>query len=232
MRVKYEIIPRSTLSIDLPETMARKRTPGQVAALKASIANLRLRGESYEAIAQKLGITPSYARTLYGRAIKEWRARALADVAEHRGLELAKLDEVEREAWKALERVKQGLTAETQTVVNLHGQNGTIEKRTVKVSSPSDILNILLKCMDIRAKLLGLYTPEKLDIKVRHEQADANIIELRLAEYRDALAAGRVRAPSALVSGDGAGQPLDPAQAAPEAGPVPDLDGRDGPDSA
>jgi hypothetical protein len=229
-RQRYALLPpKGPLTLDTPPSQTRRRTSAQVQALKAQVASLRLRNTPYAEIARQLNISPAYAQSLYHQCVKEWNKAQHAAVSEHRAVQLAKLDQVEREAWQALKKLQEeGL--ESVTVTTFTGSLGTGEthRKTVKTGSPADILAIITKCLDMRAKLLGLYSPERIVMNVHHqqdEQHEPSIIDIRLAEYQDAFARARIPAPESPLPGNRPGQPLDSGQAPPETGPVPDTDG-------
>lgn len=123
------------------------------------------------------------------RCIEEWRAQQRVedmDAAIH--LELARIDDVCREAWEAWEKSKQDAdkTRTKQTGVVPQGgkgngdeQNGEIQ--TVKVERTSEeqtncgdprYLDIICKCAMERRKLLGLYSPDKKEVSGNLSFAD------------------------------------------------------------
>jgi hypothetical protein len=98
-----------------------------------------------------------------------WQASAIEDITLARGLELAKLDQLEREAWAAWYRsIGRAQTRTTKT--------GRIDKDGTVIAEPEVTLRtevlvgdprfmaVILDCQARRAKLLGLDAPAKLHV--------------------------------------------------------------------
>lgn len=114
------------------------------------------------------------------RCIEEWKAqRRIEDTDAAIQLELARIDDVCRQAWEAWEKSKQDgdKTRTKQTGVVPKGDNGdnaeSGEIQTVKVERTSEeqtncgdprYLDIICKCAMERRKLLGLYSPDKKEV--------------------------------------------------------------------
>lgn len=121
--------------------MASRRPRSKAAApkvakeAKASIAlSLRIEGMSYAAIAAQMGIAVSNAYNLVSDALAKLEAETAEKAAEIRRIEVDRLDAMLKALWPA---VKQG------------------EPRAIEVS---------LKTMERRSKLLGLDAPTKQEV--------------------------------------------------------------------
>lgn len=114
------------------------------------------------------------------RCIEEWKAQQrIEDTEAAIHLELARIDDVCREAWEAWEKSKQDAdktrTKQTGVVPKGNGEDGeqSGEIQTVKVERTSEeqtncgdprYLDIICKCAMERRKLLGLYSPDKKEV--------------------------------------------------------------------
>lgn len=137
----------------------------------AEAARLRAEGQSYEAIAHKLGFRhKESARRAVERALVD-AVREPAD--ELRQMELIRLDALWVEAVKVLH---------TQHITVSNGKVVTIEGDGEPVPVPDDApvlqaIDRLLKIMERRAKLLGLDAPAKVEVMTL-DRIDQAIAEL------------------------------------------------------
>jgi len=115
----------------------------RIAARQAEAIKLRVRGKSVREIAELLGVSKSQAHIDVRAAMASTAKEAEENVNEQRGLELGRLE-------RALEVVESVLT----------NSNGAEEGDELALKA----LDRLVKIQDQRAKLLGLYAPEKKDI--------------------------------------------------------------------
>ena len=153
--------------------MAENRSKEKRDADRRRVAALYLQGRYQVDIAAELGIDQSTVSRDLKAIRKEWRASSVRDFDEARAQELAKIDELEREAWAAWERSK----AETRTVTRRRrqvpagdGTAGELSEQSLKTEQRhGDISywNAVLKCVERRCALLGLDEPQKLDVKSR-----------------------------------------------------------------
>ena len=150
------------------------------------VAHMYKRGSSIRAIAtevrQRLNITCS-TKTVWNDIrylLEEWRAARLTDTDDRVQLELAKIEEAERELWQQWEKSKEDYdrvnnTRRGQPVTRGGDAGGTgdteiqtydiAEQRTnvVGLGDPRYIAEIRQQQME-RRKLLGLYAPEKREV--------------------------------------------------------------------
>ncbi|HVC98671.1 MAG TPA: hypothetical protein VND64_33710 [Pirellulales bacterium] len=77
---------------------------------RADVTRLYVRGNSLPEIAANLGLSDSAVAHELAEIRKEWVASSLRDRVEAKARELAKLDHVESEAWKAWERSQKKFT--------------------------------------------------------------------------------------------------------------------------
>ena len=142
---------------------------------------LRLQGMTLDAIAKEVGYaTHQGVRFAIFRAMA--RLPAIEDVLACRQQELAKLDEVEREAWEQWHRSTQD--AETRTTSQTKDGPVITDKAEGQSGNPA-LLDKIIKCSERRAKLLGLDAPEKLAVT---SQSDIRVIGQNAADVLEAAA--------------------------------------------
>ena len=130
----------------------------KIAERRARVAERLTRGgrRQFE-VATELGISEATVSRDVKAIEAEWHQQAVKDVAERKAVELAKINLVEREAWEAWDRSKQD--AETLRV-RQRGTGEDTETETEKVvrSQYGDprFLDVVLECVNLRWKLLGL----------------------------------------------------------------------------
>lgn len=125
---------------------------------RKNVARRYIRGELQHEIACAFEVDVStISRDL--KAIQaEWMAQAVLDRGEWTARELAKIDEVERNAWVAWAK-----SQENAEVLRAKLRGGTSETEKVSKGQAGDPrhLEIVLKCVTKRCELLGLpYIPE------------------------------------------------------------------------
>lgn len=114
--------------------------------------------------------------------LKEWRESRLGNMDDALQLELARIDDTVRELWEQWEKSKEdytktqrrrkGAPARSGNQDNNNGDDGgirtfSVEEQTeqvVRLGNPTYIAEIRQQLAE-RRKLLGLYAPEKRDIK-------------------------------------------------------------------
>ena len=92
--------------------------------------------------------------------VARWREEALRDISQAKAEELAKLDELEREAWAAWHR---GIGRKQVRTTKIGGkEGGEVSLRTEVLNGDPRYLGIVLDCQQRRAKILGLDAPQKI----------------------------------------------------------------------
>jgi hypothetical protein len=117
----------------------------RIAARQAEAIRLRVRGKTIRQIAEALGISVALAHRDVRTAMGEIAKEAEENAQDQRGLELARLD-------RALDIVEGVLTGSGAS------EPGEGDELQLKA------LDRLVKIQDQRAKLLGLYAPEKREM--------------------------------------------------------------------
>lgn len=129
--------------------MARpKRTNFEHERDLAKTCELYLKGKTQQEIADELGVSRSQIEYDLNQIRHRWSTQTVYNLDQYKAKELAKLDALEREHWQAWE------------------------------ASEDDprFLDGVLKCIERRAKLLGLDGPAKVSVDWRHE-AEAQGVE-------------------------------------------------------
>jgi len=147
------------------------RPPTQQAVIderRQRVARLYLIGRTQWQIAEEAGCSQSLvSRDL--RAIREaWRKSATIDFDEARAKELAKLEEVEREAWDAWQRSKNDAVT-----YRIKQTNDGEEKTVTRVGQTGNVrfLDMVQKCIAQRRTLLGLDAPSRSELRLSDDNA-------------------------------------------------------------
>lgn len=118
-------------------------------------------------IAENRGYTLHHTQIFWDLKIiyKEWKEQRSEFIEEKIELELAKLDKIEMECWEAWERSKEGRrkTVIDGGEINQPGMpGGKLREREVETTfGDTRFLDIIQKCMERRASLLGLNAPTR-----------------------------------------------------------------------
>jgi transposase len=154
----------------------------RIAARRAEAIKLRVRGKTMREIAAELGVGLATAHDDVRRMMTETAQEAEGNVQAQRGLELLRLE-------RALQVIE-------SVLANSEGADGGDELQL-------KTLDRLVKIQDQRAKLLGLYAPERKEV-------DARVAAVELDEL-DALKAAAL----ANVCSDSAPKPSEADESEP-----------------
>lgn len=138
-----------------------------------AVARLYLRGLPQHDIAAKLGISQTTVSQDLTAIRTYWLESCKLDMDAIKAKELAKLDALEMEYWRAWERSKQEHTKRTRTYVEgtekgkqAEGLPVTVTETVEQTSGDPRFLAGIESCMLRRAKMLGLDAPKLLDVGV------------------------------------------------------------------
>ncbi|MBX3422230.1 MAG: hypothetical protein KF752_11805 [Pirellulaceae bacterium] len=137
-----------------PKQIARANELANARRLHAVfvVANLYLEGKTKTEIADTLGIQIAAVNRCLNEARKAWLRRSTAKYQQHVATELARLDKVESEAWSAWRQSLRPSRSKSTT----SGEHSSITKRQDSQSGDPRFLAVIQKCVEQRAKLLGL----------------------------------------------------------------------------
>lgn len=151
-----------------------ERSVEQREADLAFIADKLIRGTLQRDIATELDRARPYKFSLdmvkadSGELVKRWRSLAMGDIDDQKAEQLARIMELERQAWRALARLENGIER-TVARKTKYTPKTRESKSAMKVRDNKDTtaawLRTLQFCIVERSKILGLYAPVKLDAK-------------------------------------------------------------------
>ena len=167
-----------------------KRTPKmlEVDQRRLVVASLLVRGDSYREMADKVGVKSTQTIWADVQAIlDEWRKYHMDDINRYMLVELRKTMEIDKEAWLAWERSKldKQRIRTTEAIMDAHGDEipfgsavvGLIptERQTTLEGRSGDPAYLLVidKMIDKRARLLGLYAPERMQMTDSEDMGDS-----------------------------------------------------------
>ncbi len=174
------------------EAGLRKRTDQQREVDLIETATLYVKGWRQDQIAKHISESRPYSlssqQIAYDiRSIHErWVHAQLINMDEAKARELSKIDQVESAAWEAWQKSLQDdiVTESTRIEDNaaaIRNPKGTTYTRG-KVSKTSKsgggnykFLEIVLKCIGERCRVLGVYAPDKIDVSWRDEAVKAGL---------------------------------------------------------
>lgn len=153
-----------------------RRSPAQLARDRRRIAELYLEGRLQVDIAREVGLSQSTVSNDLKALQRMWLKSSLIDINEAKAREIAEIDNLEREYYKAWHRSCEDAETLTQKT------KGTIEKRekedgTFVTERPAEVaktskgqagdprfLSGIQWCIERRCKILGVDAPERSDV--------------------------------------------------------------------
>jgi hypothetical protein len=191
-----------------------------MAADRARIATLYLKGWSQYAIASEMGMTRELVRYDIHAIEDEWKKGALVDFDAAKERELRKIDLIEQELWLAWEGSKaaQEQTSSRQRKRELQfaaaggeqmvplDRTTEVHKRTAQRDPAAEFMARIQWCVEMRCKILGLIAPTEL----RHSGTVSQITEVY---YEPTPGAPDARL---VIIGGGAAPALGPPDDAPD----------------
>ena len=131
-------------------------------AQRTRIAGLYLEGRTQAEIAAVVGLSQQQISRDLKAIRKEWKNARIRDYNLAQEEQLQRVDKIERNAWDEWARSKQAAESETQKTTG----DGIEVSRTVKGQCGDPrYLDIALKCVDRRCRILGLETPTRTTIE-------------------------------------------------------------------
>lgn len=170
----------------------RKRTDEQREVDLIETATMYVKGWRQDQIAKYISEHRPYSLTSAQigydiRTIHErWVHAQLINMDEAKARELSKIDKTESAAWEAWEKSLQDENIIESTRIEDNAAavrnpkattytRGKVNKRSKPGLGNPKYLEIVLRCIDQRCRVLGVYAPEKLDISWREEAKKAGL---------------------------------------------------------
>jgi predicted DNA-binding protein YlxM (UPF0122 family) len=132
-----------------------------------TVANMYLKGYSYQKMANELGVSKSTIHADIQAITEIWAKENLDVVANAKDVQLKKLDNLENELWLAYDYSKKDTVKVTKTLQHIKDKSSddkeTIPMEIIKtevtknVGDPT-ILAKILNVVEQRSRILGLYT--------------------------------------------------------------------------
>lgn len=139
----------------------RKRKRIEIEQRQVAIAKLFLAGKTQVEIGAALGISQPVVSRNLTRLRETWLALSLRDFDERKAEELAKINEVERNAWEQFEASKAD-SRESSQCTDADGKPKETRNKRKTQTANARYLETVLDCIDRRVRLLGLDAPLKV----------------------------------------------------------------------
>jgi hypothetical protein len=138
----------------------KAKSKEQLMERRARVSELYLQCQTMAEIGRQIGVS---ANTIYHDicwAREQWRARAADTIEIHKQRELARIDNLEVEAWRGWKRsIGKVKTTKTETGQTATGPiDKTSETIQYQAGDPRFLDNIA-RCIESRRKIMGLDTP-------------------------------------------------------------------------
>lgn len=172
--------------------MAANRTEIKKAQDRAAIERLCRQRVHINEIATRLGINRKTVLADLKWLQRQWQAESLRNYSQAKAEQLAKLDELVREAWEGFERCRREEVSErTRVVEGPQGRRTTLETRRQPRDGGLGYLSQVCRCLEERAKLLGLYAPSRATVPPPAPDPDDPTLTEFMALLREADARRR-----------------------------------------
>ena len=147
--------------------MAKRRSNGQLARDRRRISDLYLQGWIQADIAEEVGIDQSTVSRDISFLQDEWQKSSLVDIDAKKAEELAKVDRLEREYWRAWdESCKDAETIRQEGTKPAVGEKVKADKiiKTAKGQAGDPrFLTGIQWCINKRCEIIGIDAPKKLE---------------------------------------------------------------------
>jgi len=139
----------------------RRRQRMESEERRVQVARLYAKGKTQAEIAETVGVSQSQVCHDLKMVRRHWRESTIRDFDALRDEQLAKIDEAERRAWEVFERSQED-AVKTRREVGEDGDFGSGYMERVGQAGDVRSLDLVLKCVERRCKLLGLDAPQKV----------------------------------------------------------------------
>lgn len=142
--------------------MGKRRDQAQIARDRIRISDLYLQGWIQADIADRVGLSQATVSRDLKALQQEWLDSALVNFDEAKAQELAKIDRLEREYWRAWLHSCEDAESESTKMVEAQGGK-RLEASTQRKGQAGDprFLNGVQWCIEQRCKIVGVYAASK-----------------------------------------------------------------------
>jgi hypothetical protein len=151
----------------------KTKTPEQLLERRKRTAELYLQCLSMAEIGKQLGVSAMTVCKDMAWCRAQWRTKCTDAIEVQKNRELGRIDHIEAEAWRAWDRtigLHEVKTTKT-TTVSAAGDNADISipadeitRKHERLAGDPRFLEIALKCVDSRRKILGLDAPSQVQV--------------------------------------------------------------------
>lgn len=134
-------------------TFSKTRVAAIRDELRQNVSGMFLEGATVQETAKACGITCERVRELMDEATDLFKRKCAKDILEHRAIELAKIDHLEREAWKAWHSSKLPQTCEVYKCTDLDDVEEVVAADAPKADASEEVTNRVGKMLRAAAKL-------------------------------------------------------------------------------
>jgi predicted transcriptional regulator len=147
--------------------MGRRRCAAEIARDRRRIADLYLQGWLQVEIGEEVGVSQATVSRDLKALQEEWLQSALVDFDKAKARELARIDRLEREYWRAWVRSVEDKEVEVQEKVEAGEKQGRLKVSLRREGQAGDarFLAGVQWCIEQRCQILRLYAPVDVDLK-------------------------------------------------------------------
>ena len=145
--------------------MSKRRSNGQLARDRRRISDLYLQGWLQTDIAKEVGIDQSTVSRDIAFLQEEWQKSSLIDIDAKKAEELAKVDRLEREYWKAWDescKAEETLRQEGVAIDKTVTPKKVVKTSKGQAGDPRFLTGIQW-CINKRCEIIGIDAPKKLE---------------------------------------------------------------------
>lgn len=134
----------------------------------SDVSRMYFEGKLQSEIAEVIGVSQAAISKDLKTLKKAWQESALIDFDAAKQMQLARIDNLERETWATWNKSKEDRITETEgTSESLkHGTLTTYSKTTQKHIGDQRFIDTLARLIEQRSKILGLYSDTTVNIQV------------------------------------------------------------------
>ena len=136
----------------------------EVTERRAKVSSLYKQGLSYRQISMQIDVSYVTIGNDINFMIQEWRKEYLGNISDQKVVELAKLNETEKEAWSEWYRSKNSIKETTEE--DCETPKGPMLRSRTKITgriADKGLLMVILQCIRMRCEIFGIIGPNRVD---------------------------------------------------------------------